>query len=107
MTPEEIRAEAIERLARSLLEHADANVPESMRSRGWDQTTERVRDEYRDIVTPFVDWLGDLLPTRIERRELEHGWVVQNISATGEVTAVGKPCIRQRRYVTAWKEMTA
>ena len=66
-TREQIRAEAIERLAVGQFEiderdYCSATSP----ARAWAAVPERVRQRYRVDAEPLVDALGDLLPTGIE-----------------------------------------
>ncbi|WP_227979947.1 hypothetical protein [Nocardia spumae] len=63
-TREQIRAEAIERLAVGQFgidEHAYSSP--TMPARAWDAVPERVRQRYRADAEPLADALGELLPT--------------------------------------------
>lgn len=64
-TREQIRADAIERLARAEFEKDRELIVISNRP-PWDEASEAERAEYRGIVAHLADALGDLLPTGIE-----------------------------------------
>lgn len=78
MNADEIRAEAIERLARARYTAVNPGYD-------WNATTEFQRNAHRQSVAAAVDALGDLLPT----------WV--------EHDAFSTPGTMQRRYVTEWR----
>ncbi|MFD4457680.1 hypothetical protein [Nocardia sp. NPDC058480] len=83
MTPEEIRAEAIERIAR-------ADYLRRYRADGfmWETTTEAIRGQHRATAALAVDALGDMLPIGEESRYL------------------GRGMDRRARYFTGWREVT-
>ncbi|MFJ4653782.1 hypothetical protein ACIP5Y_21155 [Nocardia sp. NPDC088792] len=83
-TPDEIRAEAIDRLARMQFQ--------------LDEPYEHWAPQYRREVTKFVDALGDMLPTHIEERG---GGEIENFQ--GQIT---RRIPKQRRYITDWIEVT-
>lgn len=89
-TADDIRAEAIERIARSLFE---ADEPYSEPFEDW-------AARYRRKAAPFVDALGDLLPTEVDYR-LDPPADCDCTECEAEALASGE-CVRQRRYVTAW-----
>ena len=64
MTPEQIRTEAIERIARADYQHHYCGV--------WEKATEEVRNDQRANATLTVDALGDLLPTGGIRYAVAH-----------------------------------
>lgn len=61
MTPEEIRAEAIDRIA-----HASYRADYGSKAVAWTELRDITRDRWREMATPLVDALGDLLPTELE-----------------------------------------
>lgn len=74
MTPDEIRAEVTERLARAEYE-ADREVIPRMLGKAdglpvWEDASEAARQEQRRYVQHLVDALGDLLPTGRSTRTL-------------------------------------
>lgn len=79
MNAAEIRAEAIERLA-FVYHHGNAK-------------SEALQAAARLLVEPFVDALGDLLPTAVEEQlpVCTHKYVCDS------------SCDLQRRYVTDWR----
>lgn len=98
MTPEEIRAAAIERLARSeydawkeAYDRLDDGPPAPTFDEAGDGYS--MKRGYRRIAARQVDALGDLLPT------------AEEISTCfpDEPAADDEP---MRRYVTAWREVT-
>ncbi|SLG32783.1 Uncharacterised protein [Mycobacteroides abscessus subsp. abscessus] len=97
-TPEEIRAQYVETVARAQFDHF-------CKIATWEEIGESDRQTWIPNAEHAVDALAaaGLLPTRVERRELEDGWAGQLVSSSGEVTAVSKPCTRQQRYVTEWR----
>ncbi|MGY1946678.1 hypothetical protein [Nocardia asiatica] len=80
MNAEEIRAEAIERLARGQfdIDEADYARPDAP-ARNWDDVPEIVHERYLSDAAPLVDALGDLLRTEpdayvvLSRRERVEG----------------------------------
>jgi hypothetical protein len=104
VTPEEIGAEAINRLARMQFEHDEPSPGD--RYEDW-------APQYRREATKFVDALGDMLPTAIE-----WGYVCGEC----DVEQPGVPCVRStdevairkmhsglpilRRYHHDWQEVT-
>ncbi|WP_305780044.1 hypothetical protein [Nocardia nova] len=82
-TPEEIRAEAIERIAAAEYLHWTSSRAEEST---WDDCTGQWRDRFVDKATRAVDALGDLLPTAVEGRY------------------IGRGLLRRTRYVTDWRE---
>ncbi|MEV6219837.1 hypothetical protein [Nocardia sp. NPDC051833] len=89
MTAEEIRAEAIERVAR-------ADYLRRYRADGfmWETTTEAIRGRHRAAAALAVDALGDMLPTGVERL------------AAYAVTDRTDDRLMQR-YTTNWQDVTA
>ena len=95
-TREQIRAEAIERIARaeytSWLERVRVKAAEwgeECKHLPWDEqpdSGEWGRDYWRRIHAGMVDALGDLLPTAMEGR------------------FIGRGMLRRTRYVTDWRE---
>ncbi|AHH20808.1 hypothetical protein NONO_c60320 [Nocardia nova SH22a] len=81
-TREQIRADAIERIARKMFE-IDPREREPFDSA---YLPPEVRDHYRKYAGVFVDALGDLLPTAMEGR------------------FIGRGLARRTRYVTDWRE---
>jgi len=75
---EKIRAEAIERVART--EWNASYAPP------WDQLPEELQARHRRSVAPYVDALGDMLPVDIEVRRISRGKRLR------------------RRYVGEWRE---
>lgn len=63
-TREQIRAEAVEVLARWQHDLDYAKYPE-LDKRPWGELNEAQRESYRAAVSGYVDALGDLLPTEI------------------------------------------
>lgn len=98
MNAEQIRAEAIEVLARALRaedlkkypSHEDRTPRED-----WEYLTKWVRTMYLDAAVPFVDALAaaGLLPTMVE--EVETG-----------VWGIERPVRRRVRYLTEWQEVS-
>lgn len=84
-TREQIRAEAIERIARCLYERERSicGVPGDL---PWDRQADGWRDSWRGDAAGVVDALGDLLPTAMEGR------------------FIGRGTARRTRYVTDWRE---
>lgn len=93
----EIRAEAIERIARS--EHEFMNQFRAAR-RDWDTVSERERQEWRHVAARYVDALGDLLPTI--RMSRVHPCDCQPCSEC-ETAALEQGAVRQEAFVTDWK----
>jgi hypothetical protein len=98
MNAEQIRAEAIEVLARTRRARDLASWPlheDGTPRDDWEAMTERRRQMYLDGVTPFVDALAaaGLLPTIVD--EVETG-----------VWGVDKPVRRRVRYLTEWRAVT-
>lgn len=93
MNREEIRTEAIERLAigQFTIDERDYSSPGAP-SRAWARVPEMVRQRYRVDAEPLVDALGDLLPTDEEVSTC----FPDEPAADDEV---------MRRYVTAWREV--
>ncbi|NEW49359.1 hypothetical protein GV792_04785 [Nocardia cyriacigeorgica] len=91
MTAEEIRAEAIERIARA--EWAEHHRAETvMDKRAWASERPAFRDTYRRWAARMVDALGDLLPTG---EEISTSFPDEPAADDGAM----------HRYVTDWKEM--
>lgn len=67
MTPDEIRTEAIERIARSAYYNGTMLCEQE-----WEQLPEEIRDLRRREATPAVDALGDLLPAGGIRYAVAH-----------------------------------
>ncbi|WP_029931071.1 hypothetical protein [Nocardia otitidiscaviarum] len=113
MTPEEIRAEAIERIARaeytSWLERVRTKAAEwgeKCEHLPWNEAPDEGewgRDRWRRAHVANVDALGDMLPTVIEQRV--HPCDCQPCPEC-EAAALADGATRQQRYVTAWQEMT-
>ncbi|WP_280465631.1 hypothetical protein [Nocardia brasiliensis] len=87
MNADEIRAEAIERIARADYLHAygrDGYL--------WETTTETIHSRHRERAARHVDALGDLLPTR------EDVWVdyLRTDREAGNIRYLA-------RYTTAWR----
>ncbi|MGW3545876.1 hypothetical protein ACWDNI_35785 [Nocardia niigatensis] len=101
MNRDQIRAEAIERLAR-VQRAADMayRAGQADAASEWDDLSERMRDEYRKYVEQFVTALGDLLPTGMETR-------VDPCDCQPcpecEAAALDQGSERQWRYVTEWQ----
>lgn len=95
MTAEEIRAEAIERLAvgQFSIDERDFSSPGAP-ARAWAAVPEMVRQRYRADAEPLVDALGDLLPTGEEI----------STCFPGEPAADDEA---MRRYVTDWQEVVS
>lgn len=94
MTAEEIRAEAIERLAvgQFSIDERDFSSPGAP-AREWAAVPEMVRQRYRAAAEPLVGALGDLLP------------IGEEISTCfPDEPAADEEAMR--RYVTAWREVT-
>ncbi|WP_228002161.1 hypothetical protein [Nocardia australiensis] len=93
MTPEEIRAEAIEVIAWQLLELDDPYA---------EHPADDWRAEYHPRAVPFVDALAaaGLLPTGVETRAVDGGvqWTHRDGSRS-TLPVYGS----ERRYVTAWE----
>lgn len=70
MTPEEIRAEVTERLARAEYMKDRETIPDMLGMTTsppvWEDATDCMRQEHRRFVAHLVDALGDLLPTRAQ-----------------------------------------
>ncbi|WP_280420042.1 hypothetical protein [Nocardia carnea] len=94
MTPEQIRAEAIEVIARAEYEHL--HFTDGYR---WESTTEFNRQAYRESVARHVDALAasGLLPTA--HVETRGGIEVQD--AAGEIV---QRIPEEHRYFTDWRE---
>ncbi|MFC4128959.1 hypothetical protein [Nocardia rhizosphaerae] len=92
MTAEEIRAEAIERVAQADFAYTEKFMG---RAREWDAATESDRKFHREMAAVAVDALGDLLPTGVD---VQHGWIDRN--PEGAIVHREPAC---HRYVTAWK----
>ncbi|WP_405490421.1 hypothetical protein [Nocardia sp. NBC_00511] len=86
MSPEQIRAEAVDRLARMQFELDNPTAGE--RYEDW-------APQYRREMAKYVDAHGDMLPTGVdEYRRTDYD-------------AQGYPVVHQfRRYVTDWQEVT-
>lgn len=80
MTAEEIRAEAIERIARARFARGVGT-----NGRTWDELPDWA-EVYLDGAAKDVDALGDLLPVAVEGRY------------------IGRGMLRRTRFVTNWKE---
>lgn len=95
MTAEEIRAEAIERLARGQFEHEERiySTPD-FPERAWADVSEATQEAHRVDARVLVDALGDLLPTGEE----------VSTCFPDEPDADDEA---MRRYVTAWQELNA
>lgn len=94
MTPEEIRAEAIERLAIGQFDVDESDYSRlDAPARDWDAVPEGVRERYRVDAEPLVDALGDLLPTGTQEKPDPTDWP----------TKYRPPW---RRYTTDWKPVT-
>lgn len=65
---EEIRAEAIERVAQADFAYTEKFMG---RTREWDAAAESEREFHREIATVAVDALGDVLPTGVEQSAAE------------------------------------
>ncbi|WP_043654588.1 hypothetical protein [Nocardia thailandica] len=90
MTAEQIRAEAIERIAREAwAEHHRAEA--KLDGRAWESERPAFQQIYRRWAARMVDALGDLLPTGVERL------------AAYAVTDETDDRLMQR-YVTAWTD---
>lgn len=90
-TADEIRAEAIERLARGQFDIDETDYATlAMPKREWRDVPEQVRGRYRGDAANLVDALGDLLPTRRET-------AAKAIALTG--------WSRRQRYLTEWLEV--
>lgn len=67
MTPEEIRAEVTERLARADYMMDRDTIPDMLGMPQplpvWEDATDAVQEEHRRFVTHLVDALGDMIPT--------------------------------------------
>ena len=117
MTPEEIRAEAIERLAIGQfdIDESDYSRPDAP-ARAWDAVPEGVRERYRVDAEPLVDALGDLLPTGAEEGgRCDAPCVGCECDATEPCSYSSDPNVarklwgdspRFRRYITDWKPVT-
>lgn len=83
-TREQIRAEAVERIARG--EFTFEARPLTPAPGEWAALPSPVQDRYRRRAAVLVDALGDLLPTAMEGR------------------FIGRGMLRRTRYVTDWQE---
>ena len=99
MNASQIRAVAIERLARCTHKHNATLAGERIMS--WDELEESERRAYLDQEEAWADALGDLLPTGAETKELPDGFTMVGGFADGDRTVV-VPATRMRRYVTGW-----
>lgn len=89
MTAEQVRGEAIDRLAR--FEYEFTHPPHAYLNPSawtWDARPESSRDLYREWAARRIDALGDMLPT-----EVESG-------------LIGRSLRRRTRYVGPWQEVT-
>lgn len=81
MTPEEIRAEVTERLARAEYMKDRETIPDMLGMTTpppvWEDATDGMRQEHRRWVGHLVDALGDLLPT-------ETVWAIAWVNQYGE-----------------------
>lgn len=91
MTPEEIRAEAIERVAQADFAYTEKFMGRAPRE--WDAATESDQKFHREMATIAVDALGDLLPTGTQEKPDPTDWP----------TKYRPPW---RRYTTDWKPVT-
>ena len=119
-TREQIRATAIERLARAEYEY-DASVDFHP---GWEKLPAEVRERYQIPATRAVDALGDLLPTGVEwaARNTGGGAMIRHTRTEAEadrdrmihVAATEIPWDApheqfdriEQRYTTNWVEVT-
>lgn len=95
MTPEEIRTEVTERLARAEYMKDREIIPDMLGMTTpppvWEDATDAARQEHRRFVGHLVDALGDMLPTERESRFVG----LMNDGRSRHV----------RRYLTAWTEI--
>lgn len=112
MSPEEIRAEAIERLARFRYEQ---DVPGE-----WESMPEEIRERARRWAAPVVDALGDMLPTQAEwyvvYDDPDHGKILSTFCHSREQAEHQIRCNEDefhdgrsslaRRFLTDWQAVT-
>lgn len=105
MTANDIRVEAIERIAKEQF---------AMRRRSSDPDWDDPRPGFawkwrlhRESAARLVDALGDLLPTGVEKRELRDGFTWQSTDGHGNRTSGSRPCTQQHRFVGSWRNTQA
>lgn len=101
-TREQIRNEAVERLASWQHELDYAKYPE-LKKLPWGEMSQAQRESYRAAVSGFVDALGDLLPTGQESRV--HPCDCHPCPEC-ETAALADGAVRQHRYTHDWTEVT-
>lgn len=95
MTPEEIRAAAIERVARAKRAHelvVIGNTRDTKPLLQWDELSADRQEMYRQDVSVLVDALGDMLPTSVET---SMSYDLAHVNGDGRI----------RRFVCPWERV--